>query len=65
MSNNHPNRNWRARARQAAAAFAEQYADLSQLQPTPAGVQMLLREAYLAGFAAGREDVKPRKPRDA
>lgn len=58
---NHPNRNWRSQARQAAADFVDAHDVLWRFLPTDhAALQHRLREAYLAGFSAGREQNKPR-----
>lgn len=59
---NHPNRNWRAQARQAAESWLTQYSVLHET-PAPAGdgLRNRLREAYLAGFESGREQNKPKR----
>jgi hypothetical protein len=61
---NHPNRNWRAQARQAAVEFVEQHDVLWRFLPTDhAALQRRLRDTFEAGFSAGREQNKP-KARD-
>lgn len=61
---NHPNRNWRAQACQAAEQFLQKYSFLHEAPLTPGGdgLKNRLREAYLAGFADGRE--QNRRPKN-
>lgn len=54
---NHPNRNWRRVMHDAALVFLNRYrwpTDGAQMM-TPEHLRELLREAYTAGYAAGRE----------
>jgi hypothetical protein len=59
---NHPNRNWRAQARQAAESAMQDHSVLHEapLRPGGDGLRNRLIEAFLLGFAAGREQNKPR-----
>jgi len=60
---NHPNRNWRRRMHDAAAAYID-------AQQWPAGdgafvmsrdeLRGLIERSYTAGYAQGRESVKPK-----
>jgi hypothetical protein len=65
---NHPNRSWRAQARQAAEAWLQTDTAkflLEQRVITREGMPAVFREIYIAGFAAGREQNKPKPRNDA
>lgn len=60
---NHPNRNWRAVARQQAEQWLQTDTAkflLEQRVITADGMPAVFREIYLVGFAAGRAQNKPR-----
>lgn len=64
---NHPNRNWRAQARQQAEAAMQEHSFLHEAPlagNNSAGLRNRLIEAYLLGFAAGREQNMPKKRDD-
>jgi hypothetical protein len=58
---NHPNRNWRSRMRQACELWLLQWIHEHGPPVDEAGRQEELRQAYAAGFDAGRKppDRKP------
>lgn len=60
---NHPNRNWRARMRQAWEDWRESW----RLEHDPGGRlseqdETRMRAAYWAGFEAGRNSLRPPRP---
>ncbi len=62
---NHPNIRWRKEAHRQFDEFLESETGqflLAQKVITRAGMPVVFRDIYLAGFAAGREQNKPRKP---
>lgn len=59
---NHPNRNWRRVMHDAALVFLDRYRwpDGGVQMMTADQLRDLMRDAYTAGYAAGRESCAPR-----